>query len=67
MSDPSDNRPHVDIDRDHVLDDDLPVEPDVSEDPDVPTPEHHELPVEVPEADAVDQETDVPLDDDDRR
>jgi hypothetical protein len=60
MSTSSTPRPHVELDRDHVLDDDLPVDPDATE------PEHHRPPIEVPEADAADQEREVPLDDDRR-
>lgn len=42
--------------------DDVPVEPDVHDE----IPDHLDLPLEVPEADALEQELDVPLDDEDR-
>jgi hypothetical protein len=41
---------------------DEPVEPDVRDD----VPDHLDLPVEVPEADAIEQELEVPIDDDER-
>lgn len=54
---------HVDIDRDRVLDDDLEVEPDEE----VAVPEHLDLPPDVPEADALEQQLDVPIDDEETR
>lgn len=36
-------------------------------DGEVPTPEHRPIPIDAPEADALDQEREVPLEDDDRR
>lgn len=41
---------------------DEPVEPEVHDE----IPDHLDLPVEVPEADALDQEREVPIDDDER-
>ena len=63
MSTPSSPRrhEHVDIDRDHVLDDELEIEP-LAEG----LPDHLDLPIGVPEADAVEQELEVPVDDDRR-
>jgi hypothetical protein len=54
-------REHVEIDRDRVLDDELEVEagPDG-------LPDRLDLPIDVPEADAVEQELAVPIDDDRR-
>lgn len=42
---------------------DEPVEPEVHEE----LPDHLDLPLEVPEADALEQELEVPIDDDDER
>jgi len=42
---------------------DDPAEPDAHED----LPEHLDLPIEVPEADALEQELEVPIDDEPRR
>lgn len=42
--------------------DESPVEPDVHDE----VPDHLDLPLEVPEADALEQELEVPVDDDDR-
>ena len=41
---------------------DEPVEPEVHDE----IPDHLDLPVEVPEADALEQELEVPIDDDER-
>ena len=54
-------REHVEIDRDRVLDDELEVEADPAG-----LPDHLDLPIDVPEADAVEQELAVPIDDDRR-
>lgn len=63
MTGTSPRHEHIDIDHDRVLDDELEVEPDE----DVELPDHLDLPLDVPEADAVDQETVTPLDDDEHR
>lgn len=42
--------------------DDEPVEPEAHDD----IPDHLDLPLEVPEADALEQEIDVPIDDEER-
>ena len=42
--------------------DDEPVEPEIHDE----IPDHLDLPLEVPEADALEQELDVPLDDEER-
>jgi hypothetical protein len=42
---------------------DVPVEPEAQEE----LPDHLDLPLEVPEADALEHELEVPLDDDDHR
>jgi hypothetical protein len=55
-------REHLDIDHDRVLDDELEIEP-IDE-----LPDHLDLPIDVPEADALEQQQPVPTDgDDDRR
>jgi hypothetical protein len=61
MVTPSTNRPHVDLDRDRVLDDELPVESEEHE-----LPERLDRELEVPEADAVESALEVPVDDDER-
>ncbi len=53
---------HVEIDRDRVLDDELDVAPADDE-----LPDHLDLPVETPEADAIEQHEGVPLDDEEYR
>ncbi len=60
-STPSTRREHLDIDRDRVLEDERDVDPPAAE-----LPDHLDLPIDVPEADAVEQELEVPLDDDER-
>lgn len=47
---------------DEAAGDDAPVEPEVHAD----VPDHLDLPLEVPEADALEQELEVPIDDDTR-
>jgi hypothetical protein len=54
-------RDHVEIDHDRVLDDELEVEPT-----EAALPDHLDRPLEVPEADAVEQQIDTPLDEDRR-
>jgi len=49
------------VDGDEAAGDDAPVEPDVH----VDVPDRLDLPLEVPEADALEQELEVPVDDDD--
>lgn len=48
------------VDTDEAVGDEQPVEPDVRDD----VPDHLDLPLEVPEADALEQELEVPVDDD---
>jgi len=55
-------REHLDIDRDRVLDDELEVDPIDDE-----LPNHLDLPIDVPEADALEQQLPAPADDDERR
>ncbi len=53
---------HVEIDRDRVLDDELEVVSAAHG-----LPDHLDLPIETPEADALEQSEDVPVTDDDYR
>lgn len=63
MSTPSTPRPeHLDLDHDRVLDDELEVEPT-----DQGLPEHLDLPIDVPEADAIEQQLEVPANGEERR
>ena len=52
----------MDADETDVAAGDVPVEPEVRDE----VPERLDRPIEVPEADALEQELEVPLDDDDR-
>ncbi len=61
MSTPSHRHEHLDIDRDRVLDDELEIDPTPAA-----LPDHLDLPIDVPEADAIEQDLEVPLDDEDR-
>jgi hypothetical protein len=63
MSTPSTPRPeHLDIDHDRVLDDELEVEPTEEG-----LPDQLDLPIDVPEADAIEQQLEVPPNGDERR
>ncbi len=53
---------HLDIDHDRVLDDELEVEPTAEE-----LPEELDLPIDVPEVDAIEQHIEVPPNGDERR
>ncbi len=61
MTTSSPGHEHLDLDRERVLDDEREVEPEV-----VDLPDHLDLPIDVPEADAVEQELAVPIDDEER-
>ena len=64
MSTPSTPRhEHLDIDHDRVLDDELDVEPTDDEG----LPDELDLPIDVPEADAIEQQRSVPSEGDERR
>lgn len=52
----------TDPERGDEVADDEPVDPEVHDE----VPDHLDLPIEVPEADALEQELEVPIDDDDR-
>lgn len=61
MGTPSPRREHLDLDRPRVLDDEREVEPEATD-----LPDQLDIPADVPEADAVEQELEVPIDDSER-
>ena len=64
MATPSTPRPeHLDFEHEQVLDDQLEVDTTDGDD----LPEHLDLPIDVPEADAIDQRREVPPNGDERR